>query len=84
MKKEHQKSLKIHSIYNLLIAIIFIVLIIVKREIALTISALFLLFYIAGNSFIHSKKNLLDRDTLIEYIILSIIAIVILTSAFLN
>lgn len=84
MKKQHHKSLKIHTIYNLIIAVIFIAVIIIKSEIALIISALFLLFYIAGNSIIHANKNVLNRDILIEYLILSIIATIVLASAFLN
>lgn len=81
MRKLHHKSLKAHTIFNLIIWSLYLLIILINSSTALVVSIIFLLIYITGNGLIHSKKNQLSRDTLIEYIILSAIALIILANA---
>lgn len=84
MKKMHLKSLKIHTIFNVIVWTLYLTIIFIYTDATLIVSTVFLLIYITGNGLIHSHKNQLSRDTLIEYIILSLIAFVILADALLN
>lgn len=82
MKKIHHKSQKFHTIYNIIICTIFVIIIIFYHNISLVASTVFLLFYVTGNGLIHATKNELNRDTILEYMILSIIALIILVNTF--
>jgi len=82
MKKIHHKSQKFHTIYNIIICSIFVIIIIFFHDISLIASTIFLLFYVTGNGLIHATKNELNRDTILEYMILSIIALIILVNTF--
>lgn len=81
MKKAHIPTLKIHTIFNLVIGVLYLAIIACYPSITLAMSTFFLLLYVAGNGLIHSKKNQLNRDTLLEYIILSVVALIILANA---
>jgi hypothetical protein len=78
MKKKHRASLKFHTIYSIVLSVIFLVIILLERDITLAATEIFLILYVAGNGIIHSKNNELRRDTLIEYILISAIALVML------
>ncbi len=84
MKKQHHKSLKLHTIFNLVTWSLYLLIILLNTNLTLIISTVFLLVYITGNGLIHSRHNQLTRDILIEYIILSVIALVILLNAFIK
>lgn len=77
MKKNHYQALKLHAIYSLILAIIFAVIIILVPDLILGVTMVFLLAYVAGNGLIHSKSNQLERDTLVEYILLALIALIV-------
>lgn len=81
MKKIHLPSLKIHTIFSLALAVVLLAVIIIAPSISLFAVALFVVLYISGNGIIHSKKNELKRDTLVEYILVSIIVIVVVIGA---
>lgn len=81
MKRKHYRSLKIHTVYNVIISITFVVVILLEHDASLLAATVFLLFYLAGNGIIHTNKNKLDHDTLIEYILLSGIALLLLFNA---
>jgi len=81
MKKIHYKSLKFHAIYSFILATIFLAVIVFTPDISLGIAMVFLVLYIAGNGLIHARNNKLERDTLMEYIIVSIIVFVIIIGA---
>lgn len=81
MRKVHHNSLKIHTVFNIIIWTLYSLILVFNSNATLIISVIFLLIYITGNGLIHSKKNQLSRDTLVEYIILSAIALVILVNA---
>ncbi len=81
MKRQHFKTLKIHTVYNVAISVVFVVVIMLEHDTALLAATVFLLFYLAGNGMIHTSKNKLSHDTLIEYILLSVIALILLFNA---
>lgn len=74
-------SLKIHTIFSLVLAIILLVVLIVAPSISLFAAMLFVVLYVSGNGIIHSKKNELSRDTIVEYILVSAIVIVVVIGA---
>jgi hypothetical protein len=81
MKKLHYKSLKFHTVYSFVLAVVFLIMIIVVPDISLGLAMAFLILYVAGNGLIHTRNNELKRDTLMEYIILSIIVFVVIIGA---
>ncbi|HPF30866.1 MAG TPA: hypothetical protein PLO25_00950 [Candidatus Saccharibacteria bacterium] len=78
MKKEHHKTLRIHTIYNILISVALVIVIIFVRDVSLLAVTIFLLFYVTGNGIIHTKRNRLTHDTLVEYIVLAGIVLLLL------
>lgn len=80
MKKIHLPSLKFHTIYSAILAVVFLIIAIFVRDIILSAAMLIVVLYVAGNGIIHSKKNEITRDALLEYIIVSAIIIVIVVS----
>lgn len=83
MKKKHFSSLKFHTIYSIVLAAIFLIIVLFVRDIALIAAMVFLFLYVAGNGIIHNKKNELTRDTLLEYIIISAIVLVVIIGSIL-
>lgn len=81
MKKLHYKSLKFHTLYSFLLASIFILIIMVFPDIILGTTMAFLLLYVAGNGLIHARNNKLERDTMVEYFLLSVIVLLVIISA---
>jgi len=78
MKKKHIPSLKFHTLYSIILAAIFVLVVIFVRNIIFAAAAGFLLLYVIGNGIIHTKKNELTRDTLLEYILISAIVLVVI------
>ncbi len=78
MRQQHRATLKFHTIYSAILAIVFIVAMFLLREIALGLAMLFLLMYVAGNGIIHSRNNKLTRDTFIEYVLVALVVLVLL------
>jgi hypothetical protein len=82
MKKRHVSKLKLHTIFTIVITIIFLVVLAFVRDISLAVAMLFLGVYIAGNGIIHIRHNELARDTIVEYILIGVIAAVLFISSF--
>ena len=82
MKKIHFPSLKFHTIYSTTLAIVFLIILLFVRDIALGVAMILLVIYVVGNGIIHTKKSELKRDTLLEYIIVAVIALIIIAGAF--
>lgn len=78
MKKIHHPSLRLHAIYSIVLSVVFLAILIFVRDIALGVSMLFLVLYVVGNGIIHTRKNELKRDTLLEYVLVSAIVLVVL------
>ncbi len=78
MKKKHHTSLKFHTIYSLVSSVIFLIIILLARDLTLGLTMVFVTLYIVGNGIIHTTKNELERDTLVEYILVSIIILVMM------
>jgi hypothetical protein len=77
MKKQHYQKLKFHTIYSVILSIVFLVVLLFVRDLSFGIAILFLCSYVFGNGIIHIKHNELSRDTIVEYVIVSLIAIVV-------
>lgn len=77
MRQEHHLTLKFHTIYSLGLALIFVVMMLIMKSLAFGLAVIFLMMYIAGNGIIHIKKNKLTRDTIIEYVLVSLVVLVI-------
>lgn len=78
MKQKISKKLRIHQIFNIIISIIFISAVLINRDVTLFASIIFLIISIIGNGIIHGQNGNLTRDTIIEYVIVAVIALVIL------
>lgn len=78
MRKKHFKSLKLHTIYSSILFIIFIFIAILKPEIKFSLAISMVIFYIIGNCLIHEEKNKLSKDAIIEYIIVSLIVLIVI------
>jgi hypothetical protein len=82
MKKRHIQKLKFHTIFTIIITIIFLIVLCIVKDISFAITMLFLGAYIAGNGIIHIRHNTLSRDAIVEYVLVTVIAAVLLTSSF--
>lgn len=78
MKKQHYKKLKFHTIFSVGISLLFLLILLINRDITLAIAMLFLAAYVIGNGLIHVRHNELSRDTILEYIIIATIVLVLL------
>ena len=65
-----------------MIAVMFLIILLVVRDISLGIAMLFLGVYIAGNGIIHVRHTELTRDVIIEYALVGGIALVLVVSSF--
>lgn len=81
MRKKHFRSLKFHSLYSILLALVCIATLIMFPSISLAIASTFLVLYVSGNGIIHAKNGTLNRDAVIEYVLLSIVAIILVVGA---
>jgi hypothetical protein len=82
MKKIHAPSFKFHTIYSVILAVILLITIVMVRDITLSIVTFVLLAYVIGNGIIHGRKNELNRDSILEYILVSTIVIVVFLGIF--
>jgi len=83
MKKAHYKALKFHTIYSLVLASLFVIIVLFRKDMTLSLALLFLVLYIAGNGMIHNRNNTLSKDAIIEYILVSLVVLVIIIEALL-
>jgi len=82
MKKRHVSKLKFHTIFSVVIAVMFLTILLVVRDVSLGIAMVFLGVYIAGNGIIHVRHTELTRDAVIEYILVGGIALVLVAGSF--
>lgn len=82
MKKNHIHTLKFHTIYSVILALILLITIFVVRDIMLGVASFILLAYVVGNGIIHGRKNEVTRDGILEYVIVSLIVVVIFLGVF--
>lgn len=81
MKKKHHSSLKFHTIYSIILSVVFLAIILVRHDLTLGLTMVFLTLYIVGNGIIHTTKSELKRDTLVEYVLVSIIIMIMTIGA---
>lgn len=82
MRKRHVGKLKLHTFFSIAIAVVFLSVLLVAKDISLVLAMLFLSVYVLGNGIIHTKYNELKRDTLIEYGIVSLVVAVVMIGLF--
>jgi hypothetical protein len=58
--------------------LLFLVILLFNRSFTLGIAMVFLAAYVIGNGIIHIRHNELKRDTVLEYSIVAVIALVLL------
>lgn len=81
MRKHHLHTLKFHTIYSIAVSLLFIIVIAIFPDITLAAAIIFFVSYIAGNGLIHSKKNTLHKDSVIEYLLVAIAVFVVVVGA---
>jgi len=84
MKQSHKKSLKFHTLFSIFLAITCGVILAIHPSWLLAVSCALLVTYVAGNGIIHSRKNQLSRDSLVEYCLVAFIACLIIIGALLR
>ena len=77
MKKMHIKASKFHIAYTAILALLFLIVAVIAKDILLAIVMLVVTLYVAGNGIIHNKKSELSRDAVIEYFLVSAIVVVV-------
>jgi hypothetical protein len=82
MKKVHIPTLKFHTIYSLVLLAVFLVTIIIVRDLSLGLVGAVLVAYVIGNGIIHGQKNEITRDAILEYILVSLIVVVVFLGVF--
>lgn len=81
MKPKHFRAMKFNTIYSVSLAIVSVALLLLFPDISLIIACAFLVLYVAGNGVIHWHHDTLSRDAIVEYIILSLVAVVLVVGA---
>lgn len=81
MRKHHLPTLKFHTVYSIAISLVFIFVIALFPDITLAASIVFFVGYVAGNGIIHTKKNTLHKDSVIEYLLVAIAVFVVVVGA---
>jgi hypothetical protein len=79
MKKQHFKKLKFHTIFSVILSAIFLLVLLFVHDLSFGIAAAFLCAYVIGNGIIHIKNNELNRDSVVEYVIVSVIVGIVIT-----
>lgn len=83
MKKRHVPTLKFHTVYTIILATALLATLIFFPDVSLFATILFLVAYVAGNGIIHSRKNELSRDSIIEYLVVALVGVVVVLGAIL-
>lgn len=82
MKKQHHAKLKLHAIFSVIIAVILLGVLVFAPNISFGAAIVLLLAYVAGNGIIHTRHNILSRDTILEYILVSVVVLTVLAGVF--
>lgn len=73
--------MKFNTIYSVSLATVSIGLIIIFPNLSLIVACVFLAMYVAGNGVIHWHHGTLNRDAIIEYIVLALVALILIWGA---
>lgn len=82
MKIAHRKTMWLHTAFSGVLCAFLIVLILMKRNVPTMVVAGALILYLVGNAYLHIKRGDFRRDTLYEYILLTLAVFVVLASAY--
>lgn len=77
MKQAHYTTLKLHAMFSIGLAAVFVFLMLIKRDLAFSLTLLFMFLYVSGNGIIHTKNNQLSKDTLIEYVLVALVILIL-------
>jgi hypothetical protein len=84
MRTRHHPTLKFHTFYTLALVAVFIAVLIFIPDIILAASIVLFVLYVGGNGIIHARKNQLTRDSIIEYILVSVMVAMLVAGAVLQ
>lgn len=81
-KQQRRRQLRFHTIFSVCLSAIFLIILLINRDITLGVTMLFLAAYVIGNGIIHMRHKELTHDTILEYFIVSVIVLVLLVGLF--
>lgn len=81
MNKRHAATLKFHAWFTLILASICLIVVAFVPSISLFVALAFFVLYVAGNTALHLRHKTFSRDILIEYALVSIVALIVLVGA---
>jgi predicted permease len=84
VKKRHSRTLKFHTVFTVALTVVFAFVLLITKSLSLGVAMIFLALYVAGNGIIHVRRNELARDTIVEYILIGVIAALLLVSSFVH
>lgn len=80
MKVVHRKTLWFHTFFSALMCVGLTALVLVKKDLSITILVVLLAAYILGNVAIHIRRDDFRREVLFEYSLIGIAIFVVLGS----
>jgi amino acid transporter len=81
MKMAHRKTMWFHTAFSGVLCIILIALILSQRNLPTLVVGGLIAVYLIGNAYLHVKRGDFRRDTLYEYILLTLAVFVVIASA---
>ena len=81
MKSVERKSLWHHVVFSAVLCAVMIAIIIVRKDMPSILLALFLASYIGGNTYLHYRRKNFHTETVLEYILISAAAFIVLAGA---
>jgi hypothetical protein len=82
VKKQHHIKLRLHVIFSVIVAAILLAVFVFAPDISFGAAIILLVAYTAGNGIIHTRHDVLSRDTLLEYTLISLVVLVVLVGVF--
>jgi hypothetical protein len=81
MKISERSSMWHHAVFSMLLCTILICIIAVRRDGAGLVVAAVIGLYVAGNTYLHYRRQDFSKETLYEYILVSVAVLVVLLGA---
>lgn len=79
-----RQAAKFHIIFSIVLIVICLTVLVLKPSWLLAVSCAALVAYVAGSGIRRSRRQKLSRDSIIEYCIVAVIALVIIFGAVLR
>ncbi len=81
MKAVQRKSLWINTVFSIIMSALIVGIIVVRRDLPALIVALLIASYVLGNVYIHFRRNDLNKETVLEYVLVAVAVFIVLASA---